>query len=495
MNSNLKVFASALLASVMTAGTFQYLDKDQTVLIEKSSQSAGHQETNMVKTSAQFLMPNGTYIDFSEVAAKITPTVVHIRSTSRATASRDNQNSQENPLEFFFGPNLRRYDNQTPSQSSGSGVIISPDGYILTNNHVVEGAEEVEVVMSDKRTFKGKIIGTDPSTDIAVVQIRANGLQYLAFGNSDEVKVGQWVLAVGNPFNLESTVTAGIVSAKGRNINILKDQTAIESFIQTDAAVNPGNSGGALVNLKGELIGINTAIATPTGTFAGYSFAVPTNIASKVMEDLLKYGKVQRGFLGVSIRSLDGKMANELGLDITEGVYVDNFAENSAAKEAGLKAKDIIVAIDGKPVKSSPDLQEMVGRKRPGDKVNLTVNREGKELNIEVALRNKDGETKIIERKEEGTKLDALGAEFEELTDAEKRRGEIVGGVKVKKLSSGKLRNQTDIREGFIITKVDKKPISSKKELEEALKKSEGGVLLEGIYLDLPGTYYYGIGM
>ncbi|GAB4327816.1 MAG: trypsin-like peptidase domain-containing protein [Flammeovirgaceae bacterium] len=490
MNSNLKVFASALLASFITAGTFHYFDEDKTVLIEKSSQNS--QAANLVKTSAQFLMPNGTYVDFSEVAAKITPTVVHIRSTSRVNSSY--QELQESPFEFFFGPNFRKFDKQAPSQSSGSGVIISPDGYILTNNHVIEGADEVEVIMSDKRTFKGKIIGTDPSTDIAVVQIRASGLQYLPFGNSDEVKVGQWVLAVGNPFNLESTVTAGIVSAKGRNINILRDQTAIESFIQTDAAVNPGNSGGALVNLKGELIGINTAIATPTGTFAGYSFAVPTNIASKVMEDLLKYGKVQRGFLGVSIRSLDGKLANELGLNITEGVYVDNFAENSAAKEAGLKEKDIIVAIDGKPVKSSPELQEMVGRKRPGDKVTLTVNREGKELQIEVALRNKDGETKIVERKEHSN-IEALGADFEDLTDAEKRKGGISGGVKVKKIYSGKLRNQTDIREGFVITKVDKKPVANKKELEEVLKKAEGGVLLEGIYLDLPGTYYYGIGM
>ncbi|MCS6832931.1 MAG: Do family serine endopeptidase [Flammeovirgaceae bacterium] len=498
MSNTIKIFGAALLASLLTAGVFHYTYEPRTVLIEKSPtsiQQRGEKEDSgkIVKTSsAYFVQPNGTYVDFSEVAEKVTPAVVHIRSTIR---TKNTRTIPSNPFDFFFGPDFRQFENPAPTQSSGSGVIISPDGYILTNNHVIEGADEVEVILHDKRNLKGKVVGTDPSTDIALIQVRASGLNYLVFGNSDEVKVGQWVLAVGNPFNLESTVTAGIVSAKGRNINILRDQTAIESFIQTDAAVNPGNSGGALVNLKGELIGINTAIATPTGAFAGYSFAVPSNIASKVMEDLLKYGKVQRGFLGVTIRSLDGKLAKELGIDITEGVYVEGFAENSAAKDAGLKEKDIITAVDDKVVKSSPELQEIVGRKRPGDKVTLTILRDGKEKKIEVTLRTKEGETKLITKSESGSKLEELGAEFEDLTDAEKRKAGIAGGVKVKKLLPGKLRNQTDIREGFVITKVDKKPIRNKKELEEALKNSEGGVLIEGIYLDYPGTYYYGLGM
>jgi Do/DeqQ family serine protease len=394
--------------------------------------------------------------------------------------------------------------NQQPNQpkerdnfATGSGVIISRDGYIVTNNHVVADATELEVSLTDKRTYKAKVIGTDPSTDLAVIQIKESNLPVLAFGNSDAVKVGSWVLAVGSPFNLTSTVTAGVVSAKARNISLLRERSnvPVESFIQTDAAINPGNSGGALVNLNGDLVGINTAIASPTGAYSGYGFAVPVNLVTKVVEDIIKYGSVQRGFLGIVIRDLDGNLSKEKDLSISEGILVDSVNKESAAKEAGIKKGDVIVKVGPKKVSSVGELQEQIARLRPGDKVEITVNRDGKEMAMNTTLKNKDGKSEVTksERKEI---FEVLGAEFAELTAKEKKNAKVEQGVKVSKIfSGGKIRSQTDMKDGFIITKVDKQAVSSVKELAALMEKKSGGVMLEGVYEDLPGNYYFAIGL
>lgn len=301
-------------------------------------------------------------------------------------------------------------------------------------------------------------------------------------------------MAVGNPFNLTSTVTAGVVSAKGRNIRIIKDQAALESFIQTDAAVNPGNSGGALVNLNGDLVGINTAITSQTGSFAGYAFAIPSRLAEKVVEDLIKYGVVQRGFLGISIKDLDAKRANELDLDIREGVVVDSVNKNSAAEAAGIKKLDVIVKADGKTIKDVAELQETIGRHRPGEKVPVIVVRGGKEVALNVTLKNREGSTETVKPKATSS-IDQLGVEFADLDAKELKKLGLAGGVKVKKIKPGIIMKETDMKEGFVITKLDKKTVNNVKELEEALKTKKEGVLVEGQYPDYPGRYFFGFGM
>jgi len=445
-------------------------------------------------------------LEFTDVANEVMPAVVNIKSTQISKRSYGNgQQVPEQYLPFdddmlrrFFGPNYRF---ETPDQSGpqtrvgmGSGVIISADGYIVTNNHVIDGADDIEVTLHDNRVYKAKVIGSDPSTDLALIQIKEKDLPFVPFVNSDDVQVGEWVLAVGNPFNLNSTVTAGIVSAKARNINILDNRSAIESFIQTDAAINPGNSGGALVDLQGGLIGINTAIASPTGSYTGYGFAVPSNIVDKVVQDLMEYGMVQRGYLGLLIRNVDGNLAKEEDLDVTEGVYVDSLTANSAAGDAGLKVGDVITAVNGTPTKSTGTLLELVGRQRPGDEVSLKVDRHGKEMDYLVELRNQEGETKLA-KKENNAVLDQLGVQIETLDKADAKKLDIPGGVKVTGLSAGKLKSHTDIRVGFIVTKVDGKTVKSKEDFISDLQGKEGGVLLEGVYADYPGEYYYAFGM
>jgi S1-C subfamily serine protease len=338
------------------------------------------------------------------------------------------------------------------------------------------------------------VIGTDPSTDLALLQIRAKDLSYLPLVNSDEVEVGEWVLAVGNPFNLNSTVTAGIISAKARSINVLQDRAAIESFIQTDAAINPGNSGGALVNLQGGLVGINTAIASSTGVYVGYGFAIPSNLVSKVVDDLITYGKVQRGYLGLMIRSVDGNLAREKDLEVTEGVYVDSITSNSAAGDAGILEGDVITSVNSSKTRSSGELLELIGRQRPGDEVTLSVDRKGKQMEFEVVLRNQEGETELTKKEPENI-LDILGVDLEEIDRETARKLDVDGGLKITDLQTGKLRRHTDIREGFIITKIDGKKTGSVKEFINYLEKTEGGVMLEGVYEDIPGTYYYAFGL
>ena len=334
-------------------------------------------------------------VNFTNAASKTIPVVVHINATVVSSASREMEGLPDPFREFFGEDFMDRFggpgEGGQRRQGSGSGVLITSTGYIVTNNHVIQDAEEVEVILNDQRTYTAAVIGTDPSTDIALIKINEKDLPFVRFANSDEVRIGDWVMAVGNPFRLSSTVTAGIVSAKGRNINILKGQAPIESFIQTDAAINPGNSGGALVNLKGELIGINTAIATPTGVYAGYGFAVPSRIVAKVIEDLKEYGMVQRGYLGVFVRSVDGNFAEERGLNVTEGVYIDSLMVESAALESGLRKGDVIVDIDGKAIKKSADLLETIGRHRPGDNIRVNVLRKGKSMNYDVILKHRTG--------------------------------------------------------------------------------------------------------
>lgn len=353
-----------------------------------------HQERNGIVNRASADSLNNVFnVGFGDAAESTLAQVVHIRSRIVANVPRD-------PFFEFFGDGFwdRRYgDQQQPRQfqeASGSGVIVSPDGYIVTNHHVVDGAAEIIVSLYNGRAYKAQVKGTDPSTDLAVIKIDEENLPDAKLADSDDVRVGDWVLAVGNPFNLASTVTAGIVSAKARNINILSDNSAIESFIQTDAAVNPGNSGGALVNLKGELIGINTAIATPTGTYAGYSFAVPSNIVRKVMTDLITFGEVQRGYLGVVIQDLNWQLAQQLGIDISQGVVIANLVRNGPADKAGLKVKDIILEIEERPVQSSSRLMEIVAAHKPGDSLEMVIQRDGKKQHVSVRLQ----EAKEIQR-------------------------------------------------------------------------------------------------
>ncbi|MEQ8927074.1 MAG: trypsin-like peptidase domain-containing protein, partial [Fulvivirga sp.] len=351
-----------------------------------------------------------------------------------------------------------------------------------------------EVTLHNNKSFKATVIGTDPTTDLALIKIDEESLPFLALTNSDEAKVGEWVLAVGNPFNLNSTVTAGIISAKGRNIGIICDSTSIESFIQTDAAVNPGNSGGALVNLNGDLVGINTAIASPTGAYSGYSFAVPSNIVSKVVEDLITYGAVQRGWLGITIQNVNSALAKQNDLEVNAGAFVAGFAEESGAKKAGIKEGDVIVEADGREIITTSNLIGYVGSKRPGDKVNLKVNRAGKEMNFDVVLKNREGNTKIV-REEKSELLLSLGIDLEELSNKELKELDIEAGVKVKSIRAGKVSRFTDMREGFIITKIDGNLVSSKEEVVSILSSKEGGILIEGIYDKNSETFYYGLGM
>ena len=447
-------------------------------------------------------------LDFTGTAEQVTKAVVHIRSTSSGRVIQ--QDRSNDPWQFFFGPQ-GPIENR-PSQSTGSGVIINANGYIVTNNHVVQNADQVEVTLSDNRTLRADVIGTDPDTDLAVIKINEKNLPFLSFVNSDNAKVGEWVLAVGNPFNLNSTVTAGIISAKGRNINIIGSNrpqidengqpvanSAIESFIQTDAAINPGNSGGALVNLSGGLLGINTAIASQTGTYMGYGFAVPANLVSKIVEDILAYGTVQRGWLGITVSGVNSEIARQQNLAVNEGALVNGFGDfedRSAAKAAGLMKGDVIIKLDETPIKSNTALIEYIGMLRPGDKVVVTVNRDGKEKVFNVTLRNRDGNLSAVKR-EEKDGIATLGISLEDVDEAGLKRLDLKSGVKVKSLLNGKIRRYTDMEEGFIITRVDDVAVKSSKEVNEILKKKKPGDLItfSGVYPDYSREYIYALRM
>lgn len=483
----------AVMSSALTVVSLQWTGAINTNKVQVEHVSA----TPAKQTNYTENMPDVAGLpSFTETAERVVPAVVHIKSTQTAPARNQGPQARIPDLfRDFFGDQLpQRQGTPRPRVGTGSGVIINADGYIVTNNHVIADADDVEVTLSDNRTYKADVIGTDPSTDLALIRIKEKDLPYLPFVDSDEVRIGEWVLAVGNPFSLNSTVTAGIVSAKARSINILREQYAVESFIQTDAAINPGNSGGALVNLDGGIVGINTAIASPTGAYSGYGFAVPANIVQKVAEDLMEYGTVQRGVLGVMIRPVDGNLAGEKGLEVTTGAYVDSLMANSAAAEAGIEKGDVIIAVDGIEVTNSSELQELIARHRPGDEVKVTVDRHGKERVFNVTLNSREGQPELMaEANRELSRM--LGAEFRTLDEETAGELDIPGGVVVERLYPGKLRRTTQMREGFIITKVNDQLVRNVEELNEALEGRKGGVMLEGRYPDEPGVYYYAFGM
>jgi Do/DeqQ family serine protease len=487
------LFLGVLLASIVSglvvAAVILYVNP-----LEKPASQSFDQKQSLRFSSlekADVIVPEG--LNFIYAAELVTPAVVHIKTTYSASASGNNR--QQDLFREFFGEGQGGFHNfpmPGPSASSGSGVILSADGYIVTNNHVVNNASKIEVVLEDKRTFQATVVGTDPTTDLALVKIDADNLPFVKFGDSDRLRVGEWVLAVGNPFDLTSTVTAGIVSAKGRNIDILRsenNQLAIESFIQTDAAVNPGNSGGALVDLKGQLVGINTAIATRNGGYQGYSFAVPISLAKKVVDDLLKYGEVQRALLGIQIQDVDGAFASSKGLTVTKGVYVARVNEKGAAEAAGIKEGDVIVKLNDKSISSTSELQELVARNRPGDKITVSVIREGKEKTLSATLRNVNGDVKPMKR-EPATLNKALGLELGEASKDELEALKIDAGVKIKRILAGKIKEETNIREGFIITAIDKRKISKPSDVEMVINQKSGGFLIEGIYPNGEKAYY-----
>lgn len=415
-------------------------------------------------------VPDG--LNFLAAARKVTAAVVHIRTGY-------------GPGNFSLNP-LLEYDR--PVHSSGSGVIISDDGYIVTNNHVIEDATNIEVVMNNNDRYFAKLVGKDLSTDLALLKIKAKNLPFVRYGDSDRVRPGEWVLAIGNPFDLNSTVTAGIVSAKARNIGILRDRNnlQIEAFIQTDAAVNPGNSGGALVNLKGELIGVNTAIATSSGSYQGYSFAIPVSLVRKVMDDLLEYGEVKRGLLGIEIVDVDAAVAENLKLPVHQGVLVNRVREGGAAEQSGLMPGDVIVGINENPVSSVSELQEWVARNRPGTEIDVLFIRDAKERRVKARLKDSDG-TELLSKRE--VKFEIDGATFENVPYKELAKLMLEGGVRVSQLKDGKWQS-TGMKEGFIIAFVDKIAVENVEDLNRVLEFKKGGLLIEGFYPDgTKGTF------
>lgn len=457
----------ALLSAGVAWGTFTYLENNRGY--DMSSGSSGYAQLFNQKNVHLASLTSGGYPDFTKAAESSIHAVVHIKSVING-GSTERQQRMIDPFEFFFG---NPYGQQAPAQPSvgfGSGVVISKDGYIITNNHVIDKANEIEVTMNDNKKYPAKLIGTDPNTDIALLKIDAKDLPYIPFGDSDKLQVGEWVLAVGNPFNLTSTVTAGIVSAKGRG-GIGGDRGSIQSYIQTDAAINRGNSGGALVNTDGQLVGINTAIYSQTGDFAGYGFAVPVSIAAKVVADLKEYGTVQRALLGIEIMDLANAKEQfpdkTKNISVTEGVYVGGFADRSPAKQAGVQENDVVVAVNGVKVRNVGELQDQVNRYRPGNKVKLEVKRGNADKTFDVVLKNSEGNTEVV-KKTDG--LSVIGAAFIELSDTKKKELGISSGIEV----AGTERNgkfaQAGIPKGFVIQKINDNNISSVKEAESIIQ-------------------------
>ena len=494
MNRNFKSIGLGIIGGAIPLAAFLMFNTYNSNLSTENSSTTIEQHD--IPISKVNLLPSeiDSKLDFTKASEQSVHSVVHVKTkVERSYVQRD-------PFfEFFYGPGAGGKERKQYGMGSGSGVIVSKDGYIVTNNHVIQDASEIEVTLNDNTSYTARIIGTDPSTDLAVLKIDAPNLQAMPIANSDDVKVGQWVLAVGNPFNLNSTVTAGIISATARNINIIgsnsgnKDIMPIESFIQTDAAVNPGNSGGALINTRGELIGINTAIASQTGNYAGYSFAIPSQLVTKVMRDIIDYGIVQRGFLGVQISEITQELANEKNLTNTKGIYVAGVNKDSGADMAKIKEGDVILKVGTKEVNSISELQAEIGRRRPGDIVVLTLDRAGKTITKDVVLNDLDGNTSLIS-KDEIDSHTALGATCVELTKAEKKELNIKNGVKISSITTGKLRS-VGLTKGIIITKVNNEEVSSVKQLLSYLKSNENrGILLE-ILTESGKKDYVGFGL
>lgn len=455
--------------------------------MKKSLADAEMRQTSMNENQTPILkasfMTNDEGESFVDAAESTVNTVVHIRTEIV---------SKGNSYYDFFGSLLEQLyggQMQVPNNVSvgyGSGVVISPDGYIVTNNHVVEGASKIEVTFNDKHKRTATIIGNDPSTDLALIKVDAQDLEYLTFADSDKVRVGEWVLAVGNPFNLTSTVTAGIVSAKARNINILGDGSTIESFIQTDAAINPGNSGGALVNMDGDLVGINAAIASRTGSYEGYSFAIPSNIVKKVVEDFLQYGALQRAYIGVSIAEITEELARAKGIEVTSGVYVIDVHENGGAKSAGIKKDDIILSVNNITVNSNAQLIGVIGQYRPGDRVKVKLQRNGDIIEKEITLKNLEG-TEEMHRDTDSFYNEVLGIRAQALPSSLKSELGINYGLKIVEVKEG-IFKQKGITDDFIILSVNYQKVSSESDLKKALSSDRNGkTRIEGT--NSTGTY------
>lgn len=508
MRKNILISALvALLVTVATISGYHYFTKDD--LPQVHFQDVLDSPVNNVLYT---MNENGEAVplDFTETVRKVAPAVVQVNvEISRRSMNRGGQREVRDPFQEFFNDDFFRemFPNQVPQQDprrggdnpvargKGSGVIINSNGYIVTNNHVVENASKVEVQMNDGSVYDAEVIGTDPSSDLALLKIDKTNLPYVEMVNSDDVEVGEWVLAIGNPLSFGSTVTAGIVSAVGRNINIFdreKNPYAIESFIQTDAAINKGNSGGALVNLNGDLIGINSAIASPTGYYAGYGFAIPSNLVNKVIEDLLEYGEVRRAVLGVTIADLRPDLIEEKNLEIDHGVYIDSVLANSSASEAGIQPGDVITKLDGERIDKMPILQQKIASKRPGQEIELTIDRRGETINTTVTLKSLDDTRPDLAALNPTDFEEKMGATFENLTDEEKADLGLEYGVKVVELTRGVLLEETNIQEGFIITKVNDQPVNSVEELKNIINSKVGtGVLVEGVYPARPNEKLY----
>jgi len=499
------VAISAATAFAVITGYSHFAKKDNTV--------AGQQVGVMPANYKYARYNDGTTappagMDFTIPAQAAIPAVVHIKTKTNAKKVTNNLPRFQNPFGDQFDDDLfnqlfGRRNNIIPEQkASGSGVVISDDGFIVTNNHVVQDADEITVTLNNRRTYKAKVIGTDPSYDLAVIKIDATNLPYIVYGNSDDVKIGQWVLAIGYPLNLETTVTAGIVSAKARSLGLNKDKSgnpggAVESFIQTDAAVNMGNSGGALVNTDGKLIGVNSAIASPTGYYSGYSYAIPVNIAKKVVDDLIKFGTVQRGYLGIQYGNaadpnLNDDRKRESGIPLTayDGIYATEVDKEGGAYAAGLRKGDRIQKVNGVEITSSAELQEQVSRYKPGDKVPVTYLRNDKETTVTVTLKNKSGTYDIVKN---DALIDMLGASFLTLDPKKAKEYGVSGGVIVKKINSGgALEEQTRMKDSFVILKVNDKEVKSVDDLKASIG-SEKTFTLSGFYPGYDGLYEYPI--
>ena len=425
------------------------------------------------------------YPDFTFAAETAVKAVVHVKVTKKGA------DQPYTIYDFFFG-----YGNpgMTPRNqvNSGSGVIITTDGYIITNNHVIEGADDIVVTLENNKSFKATSVGSDPVTDIALLKINAENLPFLSFGNSDSLRLGEWVIAIGNPYNLRSTITAGIVSAKARSMPSMDGDFKIESFIQTDAAVNPGNSGGALVNTRGELVGINTAIASRTGSYSGYSFAVPTTIAKKVVEDILDFGTVQRAILGITMREIDEDISREYGLKGNEGVFIAEVTKDGAADRAGIKSSDILSKINGVAVNSAPAVQEQISKFRPKDKISVEIKREGKLIQLSVVLQAKAGESDLVLAGKGGV-ASLFGSELRSASQETLKKLSLRQGVEVVGVGEGKFKN-AGIRKGFVITYVNQVPVGSAGDIESVIQRSKRSLLVEGVYPD-GSVVYYGIGL
>ncbi len=501
-----QVFFTIAISALTAFGVMWGYNK----VLQNNNTYAG-QEKGVVPVNYKYagLFDNNTppgAVDFTQPAAAALPTVVHIKTKTNAKQVSNNlpkNQRPKNPFSDFFGDDMLEefFGNRkgyVPEQrASGSGVIISADGYIVTNNHVVENADELQVTLSNKRSYTGKVIGRDPAYDLAVIKIDATGLPFLLYGNSDDVRIGQWVLALGYPLNLETTVTAGIVSAKARHLGLnraTKTNTPVESFIQTDAAVNQGNSGGALINTSGVLIGINSAIASPTGYYSGYSYAIPVNIVKKVVDDLIKYGNVQRGYLGVSTANtydIPDDAKKKMSLEYQgDGLVITEVLLNSAASEAGLKKGDIIKSVNGISLTLPSELQELVTRFKPSDKISIVYSRNGADKTVTATLKNKAGNFDIV--KVDNSTLSKLGAEFVTLDPKKAKEYGVPGGVVVKKIGTGPLSDQTRMRDGFIIVKANDVEIKSIEDRTKALGTSKT-VTISGFYPGYDGLYDYPI--